>query len=90
MPIGEGDLQLFSRVALKTERAKDLRDRSILALLALQGLRIIEIERACGEDHRGRGDVTKLRVRGKGRDRLVCLRPDVAQLLAAYLGARPA
>jgi hypothetical protein len=61
----------------------------LLALLAVQGLRTVEVARANVEDlyH---GDPVVLRVRGKTRDRVLPLRPDLAAVLQAYLAARGA
>ena len=64
-----------------------LRDRALLALLALQGLRTVEITRANVEDLYS-GEPVVLRVRGKTRDRLLPLRADLAAVLQTYLDAR--
>lgn len=70
------------------ERVKRLRDRLMLELMALHGLRTIEVHRASVEDLTERGPHRVLLVRGKTRDRLVYLRPDTAQHLEEYLEAR--
>ena len=56
----------------------------LLALLALQGLRTVEITRANVEDLYT-GEPVVLRVRGKTRDRMLPLRADLATRLAAGL-----
>ena len=84
----EGELMLIFRAVPKTGEPKELRDRAILGLLGLQGLRTVEIQRASADDLQDRGDNTALVVRGKGHDRLVYLRPDVAGAIRDYLTAR--
>ncbi|MGC8794897.1 MAG: tyrosine-type recombinase/integrase, partial [Bryobacteraceae bacterium] len=70
------------------ERAKRLRNRVMLELMALHGLRTVEVHRANVEDLSERGGHTALPVRGKTRDRIVYLRPDTAVRLRQYLDAR--
>jgi site-specific recombinase XerD len=70
------------------EQIKRLRDRLMLSLMALHGLRTIELHRASLEDLTERDGYTALLVRGKTRERLVYLRPDTAQTLARYLELR--
>jgi site-specific recombinase XerD len=67
---------------------KDLRDKALLALLSLQVLRTVEIARANVDDLQRRDENGALLVRGKGHDRLIYLREDVAQAVHAYLEAR--
>jgi hypothetical protein len=66
----------------------DLRDKALLALLSLQVLRTVEIRRANSDDVRQRGEHQALLVHGKGHDRLVFLRQDVAACLQLYLEQR--
>ena len=70
------------------EQIKRLRDRLMLSLMALHGLRTIELHRASLEDLTERGGSTALLVVGKTRERLVYLRPDTTQTLARYLELR--
>jgi site-specific recombinase XerD len=84
----EVELTLLLRAVPKEQAEKALRDRALLALFGLQGLRTVEIERANADDLQQRGDGMALLVRGKTRDRLAHLRPDVANALAAYLAVR--
>ncbi len=56
--------------------------------MGLQGLRTVEVQRASVEDLQQRSESTVLLVRGKGRDRLAYLRPDVAEAIDTYLQAR--
>ncbi len=82
----EAGLRLLAAVP-RTDTVSALRDRALLALLALQGLRTVEITRANVEDLYS-GEPVVLRVRGKTRDRLLPLRPDLTAVLQAYLAAR--
>lgn len=68
------------RVTLKGQR-----DRAILALLALHGLRGIEIHRAVVSDFNSRPEGPSLLVHGKTGERVVYLRQDVSHALALYL-----
>ncbi|MGQ9636032.1 MAG: tyrosine-type recombinase/integrase [Bryobacteraceae bacterium] len=70
------------------EKLKRLRSHLMLALMALHGLRTVEVHRASVEDLTERGPHLALLVRGKTRDRLVYLRPDTAERLRAYLALR--
>jgi site-specific recombinase XerD len=86
--LSEVELTLLLRSVPEAYKEKNLRDRAMLALLGLQGLRTIEIERANVDDLQQRGETTALLVHGKGRDRLVYLRPDVLDALNDYLSFR--
>jgi integrase/recombinase XerD len=86
--LSEVELTLLFRSVPVLDDEAALRDRALLALLGLQGLRTVEIERANVDDLRQRGDDTALLVRGKYHDRLVYLRSDVADALNAYLDDR--
>jgi site-specific recombinase XerD len=86
--LSEVELTLLLRSVPDAYKEKNLRDRAMLALLGLQGLRTIEIERANVDDLQPRGETTALLVHGKGRDRLVYLRPDVLDALNEYLSLR--
>ena len=70
------------------ERVRRLRDLLMVALMALQGLRTIEVARASVEDLTEKGEHLVLLVRGKTKDRLAYLRPDVAARLRQYLAIR--
>jgi len=70
------------------QQLKRLRDQLMLSLMALHGLRTVELHRASLEDLSERGPHLALLVRGKVRDRLVYLRPDTAERLKAYLARR--
>jgi site-specific recombinase XerD len=85
--LAEGELVQLLALVPRLATGPALRDRALLALLAVQGLRTVEVARANVEDlyH---GDPVVLRVRGKMRDRLLPLRPDLAAVLQAYLATR--
>jgi len=85
--LAEGELLRLLAAVPRTATGPVLRDRALLALLAVQGLRTVEVARANVEDLYD-GDPVVLRVRGKTRDRLLPLRPDLAAVLQAYLAAR--
>jgi site-specific recombinase XerD len=69
-------------------KQKHLRDHAVLGLLGLQAMRTVELMRTNVRDLQQRGDDWALLVRGKFHDRLVFLRPDVADALRDYLAAR--
>lgn len=85
--LAEGELVRLLALVPRTEATPALRDRALLALLAVQGLRTVEVARANVADLYD-GDPAVLRVRGKTRDRLLPLRPDLTAVLRAYLAAR--
>lgn len=64
----------------------NLRARSMIALMALQGLRTVEIHRASVEDIDFSNGI--MIVRGKKRDGRVYLRKDTLELLIRYLRSR--
>ena len=86
--LSEVELALLFRAVPHDGTLKHLRDRALLGLLGLQALRTIELMRANVDDLQRRGDDWALLVHGKSHDRLVFLRPDVAEALRGYLAAR--
>jgi site-specific recombinase XerD len=92
--LSEGELALLLRaVPRRVDKhgqllVQDLRDKALLALLSLQVLRTVEIARANIDDLQRRDEQWALLVRGKGHDRLIYLREDVAQAVHAYLNER--
>jgi len=83
--LSEVELTLLFRSAPPVDKEGPLRDRAILALCGLQGLRTVEIQRANRDDLQNRPDSWALLVRGKYHDRLVYLRADVADALNLYM-----
>ena len=67
------------------EKVRRLRDLLMIGLMALQGLRTIEVARASVEDLTEKGAHLVLLVRGKTKDRIAYMRPDTAERLRAYL-----
>ncbi|MCL6443773.1 MAG: site-specific integrase [Alicyclobacillus sp.] len=88
--LSEVDYALLLRAVGKGTSVKDLRDKAIIAMMGLQGLRTVEIERANMDDLRINGDTVSLLVRGKNHDRVIYLRADVADVLTRYLEKRGA
>lgn len=68
---------------------KSLRDRFIVSLMALEGLRTVELNRANIGNIRGKKNTRcSICVEGKGKIRTVPLREDLADLMWRYLEAR--
>ena len=85
--LSEGDL----RVLLHETPGDDLpgkRDRAILGLMAIHGLRTVEVHRANVGDLERTGDAPVLRVRGKTRERTVYLRADTERAVRHYVAGR--
>jgi len=86
--LSEVELTLLFRSAPPVQKEGPLRDRAILALCGLQGLRTVEIQRANRDDLQNRPDSWALLVRGKYHDRLVYLRADIADALNLYIASQ--
>jgi integrase/recombinase XerD len=74
--------------ATGAEKVKRLRNLLMVTMMALQGLRTIEVHRANVEDLTEKGESVTLLVRGKTRDRIAYLRPDMGRRLKEYLALR--
>ena len=72
------------------EKVCRLRNLLMVAMMALQALRTIEVHRASVEDLTEKDGSWTLLVRGKTRDRIAYLRPDTAKRLEEYLALRGA
>lgn len=70
------------------EKVRRLRNLLMIRMMALQGVRTVEVQRANVEDLTEKGENLVLLVRGKTRGRIVYLRPDTAERLKAYLALR--
>ena len=70
------------------EKVRRLRDLLMVAMMALQALRTIEVHRSNVEDLTDKDGNLTLLVRGKTRDRIAYLRPDTAKRLQEYLALR--
>lgn len=74
---------LFSKVDPSTTTG--CRDRALLGLMGLHGMRTVEVQRLNVGDSQQRGGVAALYVRGKSRkDRWVYIREDVAAAIEAW------
>jgi|GEM_PF-549457 len=69
---------------------KSLRDKALLAIMALEGPRTVELHRANLGDVVRQGNNWGIRVEGKRNIRVVPLTPAIAALLMDYLDAREA
>lgn len=67
------------------EKVRRLRDLLMIGMMALQGLRTIEVARASIEDLTEKGGHLTLLVRGKTKDRIAWLRPDTTARLKEFL-----
>jgi site-specific recombinase XerD len=91
--LSEVELTLLFRAAPSVSKEGPLRDRAILALFGLEGLRTVEIQRANRDDLQQRADGWAALVRGKFHDRLVYRRQRRGRggdRLSTYAGARRA
>jgi site-specific recombinase XerD len=70
--LSEVELTLLFRAAPHLDKEGPLRDRAILALFGLQGLRTVEIQRANRDDQQQPADGWPLLVRGKFHGRRRC------------------
>jgi len=77
---------LFASIPADTGKGR--RDRAMIGLMALHGLRGVEIHRADVADLDLAAAMPTMIARGKNGDRLVYLRNDVAVALAGYLADR--
>jgi len=81
-------IKLFDSMATKTPA--DARDKAILGLMALHGLRRIEVHRLNHSSlENADGDAPLIRVEGKGsKTRIIYLRPDTLESLRTYFHAK--
>ena len=70
------------------QKVRRLRNLLMASMMALQALRTIEVHRANVEDLTEKGENLVLLVRGKTRDRIAYLRPDMGGRLKEYLALR--
>ncbi len=82
------ELKQLLEVIPRDGSLKSKRDRALLAIMALQGPRTVEMHRANFGDLQRKGSSWGLRVEGKGSIRMIPLRPDLAEVLWQYLEAR--
>ncbi|MCL6584470.1 MAG: site-specific integrase [bacterium] len=85
--LSAGEAALLLRAIPSDGKIKHLRDRAIIALMMLEGLRVVEITRASVENIENR-DGVRLLIHGKGRDGYIYPREDTTRAIVAYLEAR--
>jgi integrase/recombinase XerC/integrase/recombinase XerD len=88
--LSAGEAELLFRAVPKDSEIKSLRDKAMIGLMALEGLRRVEIVRACVSDIGNDFEGLRLLVHGKGKERFIYPREDTARALQEYLTARGA
>lgn len=88
--LSAGEAELLFRAVPKDSEIKSLRDKAMIGLMALEGLRRVEIVRACVSDIGSDLEGLRLLVHGKGKERFIYPREDTARALQEYLAARGA
>lgn len=86
--LSAGEAELLFRAIPRDGRLKTLRDRAMLALMMLEGLRRVEIHRANLEDLEETASGTRMLVHGKGKDGYIYPREDTLECISVYLAAR--
>lgn len=86
--LSAGEAELLFRAVPKDTEIKSLRDRVMIGLMALEGLRRVEIVRACVSDIEPDAEGLRLLVHGKGKERFIYPREDTARALRDFLAAR--
>ncbi len=84
---GEAEL-LFRSLPHSSMKLKTLRDRAMLALMMLEGLRRVEICRANISDLEDTASGTRILIHGKGKDGYIYPREDTVDCVKEYLAAR--
>lgn len=80
--------KLFKTIP-KDDKLKSIRDRAIIALMTIEGLRRVEIHRANDEDITYEEGRMRLLIHGKGKDRYARPRQsDVSKIIAKYIEKR--
>ncbi|MBS1875402.1 MAG: tyrosine-type recombinase/integrase [Acidobacteria bacterium] len=70
------------------DKLRRMRNQLMVGMMALQALRTIEVQRANVEDLTDKGEHLVMLVRGKTKDRIAYMRPDVAARVREYLALR--
>lgn len=86
--LSAGEAELLFRAVPSNRRLKPCRDRAMIGLMALEGLRRVEIVRSRAADIEQHGEGIRLLIHGKGKDRYIYPREDSAQALMDYLAIR--
>jgi integrase/recombinase XerD len=82
------EVEQFLAIIPQDGTLKSSRDKALLAIMALEGPRTVELHRANISDVVRQGRNLGIRVEGKRNIRIVPLTPDIANLLMNYLEAR--
>jgi integrase/recombinase XerC/integrase/recombinase XerD len=88
--LSAGEAELLFRAVPRDSEIKSLRDKAMIGLMALEGLRRVEIVRACVSDIGNDLEGLRLLIHGKGKERFIYPREDTARVLQNYLMARGA
>lgn len=83
--LSAGKLEYLFR-AIPNETEKELRDKVIIAFMAIEGLRTVEIHRMNEEDINV--DQQTILIHGKGKNAMIYPRPDTFGLLLRYLDSK--
>ncbi len=87
--LSDDEANLVFKTIPNNGRLKTLRDRAIIALMTIEGLRRVEIHRANDEDIAYDGDRMRMLIHGKGKDRYKHPRQsDVAKIIEKYIELR--
>lgn len=86
--LSAGEAELLFRAVPKDSEIKSLRDKAMIGLMALEGLRRVEIVRACVSDIERDAEGLRLLVHGKGKERFIYPREDTARALQDFLIGR--
>ena len=86
--LSAGEAELLFRAVPSGSHVKYLRDRAMIGLMALEGLRRVEIVRSCVSDIESTGNDKRILIHGKGKERYIYPRNDTAQALQSYLAIR--
>ena len=86
--LSAGEAELLFRAVPKDSEVKSLRDKAMIGLMALEGLRRVEIVRISIADLEPDAEGLRLLVHGKGKERFIYPREDTAQAIQNYLMVR--
>jgi integrase/recombinase XerD len=84
----KAEVEKFLEAIPQDGTLKTARDKALLAIMALEGPRTVELHRANISDLVRQGGNLGIRVEGKRNIRIVPLTPDIASILMNYLKAR--
>jgi len=84
----EQQVEQLAAAIPKGESLKAMRDRAMIALMFVEGVRRVSVSRANVEDMQLNSRGTRFLVRGKGRDYYINISSQTAEILNRYLMAR--